>query len=195
MRSVLRSVAFPLLTLLLATQFAWADARQNGTTHTIRMKFGPEWEFSNKGVRDSFNGKKVFDAQALFVKKLKSLCARQKSCSVNSDRKSKDYGTVTYKDGWWFKVTVDFGTIEVISKPTTLSKFRSIKSRIDNDVFGTANSLHLETNAFTYGAGQGTSKSRKRATKRNQNTKPSAFVTTRLSKFDRSACKDTWMIF
>jgi hypothetical protein len=160
-----RGLKFHIVRILILglalTSISGAAAKTTATT------FGPEWEFSNdllyfsvknidpRGAASYESSDLVRGAQARMIAQVKKTCARSKACRVNDKYLHPDYGKVTYKDGWWFKISTDPGTVEVQAKPTTAKEFTRLKSRIDNDIFGSAThpDVGLSPNHETYGAG------------------------------------------
>jgi len=158
MSKILRFATVKILTVLLLGQVAWATPQTTSSTQeaepSSKTTFGPEWEFTTRQLYYSKDAEKLYELQKAFIDKLYYICLSRGDCSVERNNpKSSDYGKVTYSDGWWFQVTLDMGTIEIISRPTTLSVFKKIKRRIDNHIFGVAQSLGLKTNSESFGGG------------------------------------------
>lgn len=138
-----------------------------------QAKFGPEFELRSWGQsvafipeaikhhfrKDKSKALQIENASDIkmreaFAEVMKRICKERNDCVVEKveDPYGDDYVTtrykITYRDGWWWKITTDPSVVEIVTKPETKERFQELRERIQNDIFNAAKTIGLEAPKF-----------------------------------------------
>lgn len=130
-------------------------------TWALAATFGAEFEFTSREImtaatdRDGFTHKFLeHEAKNRLAEAIIEQCLSL-GCKV-TEGKGKFAGspdfTVTFPDGWWFKVSHDPSVIEIMTKPATVSELRKHEALMDSLLFETARNLGLRPSLPGYGS-------------------------------------------
>jgi len=115
--------------------------------------YGPEFTFTNGTLYAANLGKPGAitteansAARDRMAEAMIELCGRRGDCAVaaTKDKYGIKIWKVSYRDGWWFQISVDPSVVEIQAKPVTLSEFTKYRDRIQNDIFAVAESIDLK---------------------------------------------------
>ncbi len=129
--------------LALITTPAWAWPPQ----------YGAEFTFTNSELMEE-KGYKITSATIdKWAANMRARCKRTHDCKVTKgiDKSNMTAYTVTYKDGWWYRVSSDPGVVEVQTKPSTLVELKKNRSRMTGDIFKIAKTLKIEPHEIVGG--------------------------------------------
>jgi hypothetical protein len=134
----LQSYAFILALIFLAPGLSFAQAEKT---------YGAEFELNHPSITDDWRKGTKGEAQAIqaklmFVDNLRTLCAGGNCRIIEVEGKYADADfQVLFKDGFWFKVSYDPGTVEITTKPSTLKELRKQKKRMQTYIFDSGKPL------------------------------------------------------
>ncbi|MFK7873276.1 MAG: hypothetical protein AB8C84_08915 [Oligoflexales bacterium] len=126
-------LASPLLAFTATSNFEPTYGLELTFTNGYLIRKGKKEGINNDGCPASRR------ARDQWARKMSLLCAERwgnESCEViPGERRGYKYYTVQYRDGWFYNITVDPLVIEITAKPMTLNQARSLRYRIENDIF------------------------------------------------------------
>lgn len=117
--------------------------------------FGDELNFTNEKIEKAWakqenkswvNNPENEAARDAFAKVVKESCGDCK-VSAKKDKYGNRIWKVTYSDGWFFQIAVDPAVVEIQVAGTTVEKMKSIKDRINRDIFEAAKKIGLTKEA------------------------------------------------
>jgi len=135
-------VVFALLTAFWAPLcYAWPPT------------FGGEFNFSSRKIVSSHpkgdvtSSPESREARDQMMKIMKVICENRGDCHIETleDKYENISHRVIYTDGWWFQIGTDPMVVEIQTKPSTVAELKSLRNRIQNDIFGTAGQAGLFT--------------------------------------------------
>lgn len=125
----------------------------NAWTGTI--PFGAEFEFWNPQIKRNTQpfSEQDIDQTVERAEQLKFVQSMQQQCLVLkcevlevTGKWGVDDYRVQYKDGWWFKISIDPGCVEITFKPSTDDELKARTKLINDHIFGTARNLDMTVN-------------------------------------------------
>lgn len=137
-RALALSLSFALLAL---PAYAWPPTWGAELTLTnqklIAADYGPD--------RDETKSPENYAAQLDLLAHIRRLCLAEK-CLIASktDKYGNEAFTVNFPDGWWFRVTLDPGVIEIQTRETTLTELKNLEGRIQKFIFDAGASVGLQ---------------------------------------------------
>lgn len=116
------------------------------------IPWGPEWTFTSNTIPFMQLGE-GFDELAFYLHKIHAVLNSQakdsdyKVSDIRDEVASMGYApesfTVTYKNGFWFQVTMDYGVLEVKAKPLTIQEWEEMAPTVQRHLFDSMASVGL----------------------------------------------------
>lgn len=167
MAMTFRSLTAFVLILISMSSFSFAQKKADGHWAVVmgervwiepnQMTFGPEFEFTSSDLRhypspgkfltDLYiypgepEQKAIKQFKGIVVKKCKTLGCKAEAIKCKFDLPGY---RITFPDGWYFEITPDAWTVEILAKPQTIPELEARKDLMNQMIFATAREMGLK---------------------------------------------------